>query len=69
MHKNMRFSSLFFCDFALRLKEVTSYGGIRMISNQILQSTVEGIKAITKVDLCVMEVDGKVLASTFRFGR
>lgn len=35
-----------------------------MISNQILQNTIEGMKTITKVDLCVMDIDGKVLAST-----
>ena len=35
-----------------------------MISNQILQSIVEGMKKITKVDLCVMDIDGKILAST-----
>ncbi len=35
-----------------------------MISNQILQNTVEGMKTITKVDLCVMDIDGKILAST-----
>jgi len=35
-----------------------------MISNQILQSTVDGMKTITKVDLCVMDIDGKILAST-----
>ena len=35
-----------------------------MISNQILQTTMEGLKAITRVDLCVMETEGKVLAST-----
>lgn len=35
-----------------------------MISNQILQNTVEGLKTITKVDLCVMDVDGKMLAGT-----
>ncbi len=36
-----------------------------MISNQILQSTIEGLKAITRVDLCVMDTEGKVLATTF----
>ena len=36
-----------------------------MISNQNLQNTVEGLKAITRVDLCVMDVEGKILASTF----
>lgn len=35
-----------------------------MISNQILQSTIEGLKAITRVDLCVMDVEGNVVAST-----
>lgn len=36
-----------------------------MISNQILQSTIEGLKGITRVDLCVMDTEGKNLASTF----
>ena len=36
-----------------------------MISNQILQNTIEGLKAITRIDLCIMDVDGKMLASTF----
>ena len=36
-----------------------------MISNQILQNTIEGLKAITRIDLCVMDIDGKTLASTF----
>lgn len=35
-----------------------------MISNQILQNTIDGIKSITKVDLCVCDTDGKTLAST-----
>ncbi|MBQ8640278.1 MAG: helix-turn-helix domain-containing protein [Lachnospiraceae bacterium] len=35
-----------------------------MISNQILQNTIDGIKNITKVDLCVCDTDGKTLAST-----
>ncbi len=36
-----------------------------MISNQILQNTVEGLKAITRIDFCVMDVEGKPLANTF----
>ncbi|HIR00180.1 MAG TPA: helix-turn-helix domain-containing protein [Candidatus Scybalocola faecavium] len=36
-----------------------------MISNQILQSTMEGLKTITRVDLCVMDTEGNALASTF----
>lgn len=39
-----------------------------MISNQILQDTIEGIKNITRIDLCVMDVEGKPLASTFTTG-
>ena len=35
-----------------------------MISNQILQSTIDGIKGITRVDLTVADVDGKILATT-----
>lgn len=35
-----------------------------MISNQILQNTIEGLKAIARVELCVMDVDGKVAAMT-----
>jgi len=35
-----------------------------MISNQILQDTIEGIQAITKVDLIVMDVEGRPLAKT-----
>ncbi len=35
-----------------------------MISNQILQSTVEGLKNITDVDLCVIDPEGKVVASS-----
>ena len=35
-----------------------------MISNQVLQSTIEGIKSIAHADLCVLDVQGKVLATT-----
>ena len=36
-----------------------------MISNQILQNTIEGLKGITRIDFCVIDTDGKTLASTF----
>ena len=36
-----------------------------MISNQILQNTIEGLKGITRIDFCVMDTDGKALATTF----
>lgn len=35
-----------------------------MISNQLLQNTMEGLKAIARVDFCVMDTDGKEAAST-----
>ncbi|MDF2541048.1 MAG: hypothetical protein K0S47_766 [Herbinix sp.] len=35
-----------------------------MISNQILQNTIDGLKGITRIDICVMDTEGKVLAST-----
>ncbi len=35
-----------------------------MISNQVLQSTIDGLKAITRVDLCVLGTDGEILAAT-----
>ena len=36
-----------------------------MISNQILQTTIDGLKGITRTDLCICDTEGKVLASTF----
>lgn len=39
-----------------------------MISNQILQNTLDGLKVITRIELCVMDTEGKVLASTYANG-
>lgn len=36
-----------------------------MISNQALQNTIDGLKTISRVELCVFGTDGEVLASTF----
>ena len=36
-----------------------------MISNQILSTTIEGLKAISRVDFCVTDTEGKILATTF----
>ncbi len=36
-----------------------------MISNQVLQSTLDGLKSISRVDLCIMDTEGILLASTF----
>ncbi len=35
-----------------------------MISNQILQNTIEGLKAISRVEFSVIDTDGKTAAST-----
>ena len=35
-----------------------------MISNQILQSTIDGLKSITRKELSVVEKEGKVIATT-----
>ena len=35
-----------------------------MISNQILQNTIDGLKNIARVDLCVMDSEGNTAAST-----
>ena len=37
-----------------------------MISNQILQTTLDGLKAITRIDLGICDTEGKVLASTLQ---
>lgn len=36
-----------------------------MISNQILQNTIDGLKVISRADLCIIDTEGKVLATTF----
>lgn len=40
-----------------------------MISNQILQNTIEGLKGISRVDLCVLDTEGKELAATFEMAQ
>ena len=36
-----------------------------MISNQVLQNTLEGLKEISRTEFCIIDTDGKMLASTF----
>ena len=53
--------------FAERVfKESKREGAEHMISNQILQNTIDGLKGITRIDLCIFDVEGKVLAATFQ---
>ncbi|MCI7179212.1 MAG: helix-turn-helix domain-containing protein [Schaedlerella sp.] len=40
-----------------------------MITNQILLNTIEGLKGITRIDFCVYDTEGKVLAATFDEGQ
>ena len=35
-----------------------------MISNQILQSTIDGLRSITKIDFGILDLEGKLLVST-----
>lgn len=36
-----------------------------MISSQVIKTSIEELKAITKVDLCVLDLEGNTIASTF----
>lgn len=36
-----------------------------MISNQILQNTIDGLKAISRMDCCIFDADGRVVARTY----
>ncbi len=39
-----------------------------MISNQIIQTSIDELKAITKVDLCIYDITGSLVASTAEKG-
>lgn len=39
--------------------------GIEMISSQVIQTSIEELRAITKVDLCVFDLEGREAATTF----
>lgn len=36
-----------------------------MITNQVLQTSIDELRAITRIDLCILDMDGMVMASTF----
>ena len=42
--------------------------GIRMISAQVITNSIEELRAITRVDLCVYDTDGRIVATTFDAG-
>ena len=70
--KNPQFRKIslsFFGDLHYDSKSrINDIGGIHMISNQVLQSTIDGLKNITRVDFCVADTEGKALAATFNCG-
>lgn len=37
-----------------------------MISSQVIKTSIEELKVISKIDLCVFDLEGKVVASTFQ---
>jgi carbohydrate diacid regulator len=39
--------------------------GKPMISNQIIQTSIDELKTITKTEICIMDVSGNIIASTF----
>ena len=43
--------------------------GVEMISNQVLQSTIDSLKGIARLDIAIADIDGKVLATTFQEDR
>lgn len=36
-----------------------------MISSQVLQTAIDELRAITRIDLCVMDLEGRIVVSTF----
>ena len=43
----------------------TRRDGRVMISNQVLQNTLEGLREISRTEFCIIDTDGKTLASTY----
>lgn len=35
-----------------------------MVSNQVLQNTIDGLKSIARIEVCIVDVDGKVIATS-----
>lgn len=36
-----------------------------MLSSQVLQKAIDELRAITRIDLCVLDLEGRVVVSTF----
>jgi carbohydrate diacid regulator len=50
------------------LKEVNKEGSGELVSSQVLQKTIDELRAITRIDLCIFSVEGQTLAATFDDG-
>lgn len=67
-YDNHRYLFKFFWIFLneqLRSHTICEKGWKQMISNQVLQNTLEGLKEISRTEFCIVDTEGKVLASTF----
>ena len=38
---------------------------LTVISNQVIQTSIDELKTITKIDLCVIDMEGITVATTF----
>lgn len=39
-----------------------------MISSQVLQTVIDELRTITRIDLCILDLEGRMIASTFADG-
>ena len=52
-------------DLEKEMKDHRQEGSDDLVSSQVLQKTIDELRAITRIDLCVLSLEGQMLASTF----
>ena len=52
-------------DLEKEMKNHRQEGRDDLVSSQVLQKTIDELRAITRIDLCVLSLEGQMLASTF----
>ena len=52
-------------DLGKEMKNHRQEGSDDLVSSQVLQKTIDELRAITRIDLCVLSLEGQMLASTF----
>ena len=52
-------------DLEKEMKNHRQEGSEDLVSSQVLQKTIDELRAITRIDLCVLSLEGQMLASTF----